>query len=116
MDDFRMTIGELIDELNKYNDDDVVLNVDIEDYGSDRGDYQDFYVGVADDGEGNCTVGSLVSLLWKVQGESFTGYKGGEFLMDSDTVIRHNNYRCVGEQIIGVERCDEGVYLDTKSY
>ena len=98
-----MTIQELIDELWLFKDDAVIKNVDLSDYGSDRGDYSCFYIG-----EGEIkkhTAKEIVEFLYSIDGQIFTGYKGGEFLMTLDTPIRLGGYGCCGSDI-------EGVFID----
>lgn len=110
-----MTIQELIDELWLLKDDAVVKNVDLRDYGSDRGDYSCFYIG---HGEGNApTVGELIEFLYLVDGQTFTGYKGGDFLMTLDTPIRLGMYGCSGYDIEGVFINDnDEVYIAKEEY
>lgn len=98
-----MTIRELIGELWLFKDDVVIKNVDLSDYGSDRGDYSCFYIGEREIKKH--TVGEIVGFLYSIDGQSFTGYKGGEFRMTLDTPIRLGGYGCCGSDI-------EGVFID----
>jgi len=71
-----MNIENFLRCLKTFSDDTIVENADISDFGSDRGDYNDFYIGYGD----NCktTVKEIIDLIEnKVIGEYFTGYKGG---------------------------------------
>ena len=40
-----MTIKELLISLELVNDNTIIKNITLDDFGSDRGDYNDFYIG-----------------------------------------------------------------------
>lgn len=108
-----MTIRELIEELNLFKDEAVIKNIDLRDYGSDRGDYSCFYIGLND--VNKHTVGELRDFLYGVDGQTFTGYKGGDFLMTLDTPIRLGMYGCCGYDIEGMFINEVGeVYIGKK--
>lgn len=95
-----MNIGNFLRCLKTFSDDVIIENADISEFGSDRGDYRDFYIR---DGN-NCrtTVREIIDLIEnEVIGEYFIGYKGGEFTMDESSQIKLGNYGCCGNEIDG---------------
>lgn len=101
-----MTIRELIEELNLFEDEAIIKNIDLSDYGSDRGDYSCFYIGHSNTNKH--TVGELRDFLYGIDGQTFNGYKGGEFTMTLDTPIRLGMYRCCGYDIEGMFINEDG--------
>jgi hypothetical protein len=96
-----MTIGEFIKVLEALPKGMIISNVNLSDYGSDRGDYYNFYLGESTNKETN--VREIIELLkTKVIGKTFTGYKGGDFVMNENTLIKLGAYSCCGSDIDGV--------------
>lgn len=103
-----MTLGELIDRLHEFNDVVTVRvgggpvhlypDCSIRSY---RGVYEDLALGVTL--EHGCCVRQLLDVLEGAVGETFTGYKGGEFVMTRDTRVWLANYGCLdGAPVEGV--------------
>lgn len=103
-----MNIKKLTNVLNMYSRNVVIFGVDLEDYGSERGSYDRFYIGK--NKYSTCTVGELIDFFSdKVIGKTFEGYKGGDFYMDWDTSILLSTYRNVGEFIVDIKNRDDGI-------
>lgn len=92
-----LTIGNMIDELEKCNSQATVKGV-IPDGGSYRGFYDQFYI-ERGDGVG---VAELVRFLNGIVGQVFEGYKGGSYTMDRDSICFVATYGSTGLSIGGV--------------
>ncbi|OHD25272.1 MAG: hypothetical protein A2Y34_03965 [Spirochaetes bacterium GWC1_27_15] len=107
-----MTIGELLDTLSFLPDNMYIQNINLKEFGSDRGDYIDFYVGHYRTGNSHNTVKEFKEFLRdRVIGKEFRGYKGGEFLMDEDSEIRLGCYGESGDHLDGVLVNENGANL-----
>jgi len=94
--------------LEVYPKETTIYGVDLDDFGSERGSYDRFYIGM--NNESSCTVGGLIIFLeTKVIGRVFEGYKGGDFRMDLDTPILISTYGSVGEFIVDIKKVDGGI-------
>lgn len=88
--DNQMTLGELVRELKRHDQDKEIL-FDFAYFRpaggvhSYRGYYEDLAIGYEPGGQ--TKVGEVVKWLEEAEGKSFYGYKGGQYLMDSDTVV-----------------------------
>lgn len=91
-----LTVNEVIQSLEAHHQSASVCGVQC-DGGSYRGSYDNFYI----ESGGRTTVGDLVSFLHSVIGESFDGYKGGSYTMDSDSMCFVASYGECGSAIIG---------------
>lgn len=91
----NMTIGEMLSVL-KRKDQELDVMLDFVHFRPDgchsyRGYYEDLAIGYK--AGGDMKVWQLVKLLDDASGQTFTGYKGGEYSMSSDTpvwVANHN--------------------------
>lgn len=57
--------------------------------------------------DGNVAVAEFIASLDRADGAVFHGYKGGEYRMDSSTLMHSAEYGCCGDAIVGV-RVDGG--------
>ena len=100
----QMTLGELIDEL-RY----LPPSYDI--YLSSPHAYRDYYCDVAF--KPRCvTVRKAYFEAMSADGETFTGYKGGDFTMTSTTPVWSAFEGCSGHAIIGLKVDDENECID----
>lgn len=75
-----------------------------------RGDYSHLSIGYSLKGE-ITTVAELLSACESAIGRKFTGYKGGDFLMDEATMMHVDNWgACSKTSIYGVKGDDLGTY------
>lgn len=89
-----MILKDLIEELEKHPKDTIIRNG----FGkpmSYRGDYQQ----LAFEPKKNVTIGSMLQNAKSALGDTFTGYKGGEFEMDEYTDCYLADYGCTGDAI-----------------
>lgn len=71
--------------------------------GSWRGIYAELAIGWTDDDSAGMTVAQFKALLQGAVGETYFGYKGGEYKMDHDTEVHVDNYgRWTSTDIIGI--------------
>lgn len=89
-----MTLGELIEELEKYPSNQVVA-MGFSDPHSYRGDYSN----LAFEPIENTTVGEMLSEAKDALGSRFEGYKGGEFKMTEYTDVYIAYYSHCGEEL-----------------
>ena len=94
----QMTLGRFITELEGLPKDKQIENI-CEPH-SYRGYYSDLSLEKHD---GTRTVGSLLEeLKTNCLGETFTGYKGGDFYMDEHTPIWIAEYGSTGFKLMGI--------------
>lgn len=107
----QMTLIQLIDKLvtiKNVNPDIKVQNFDLHSY---RGYYADLALEVDNE---TLTINDAIKELKDAIDREFTGYKGGEFLMDSNTPLHIANYGSTGEALIDVEVVDNVVKFISK--
>ncbi len=113
---YHLTLGGLVEELRNA-DPSFVVKFDNElGYPSSpesyRGYYSDLSFPPSDD---SITVAELLSFSEKAIGETFEGYKGGDFKMTKDTPLWVSAYgSSSGIAIIGVSQKMDTLYLATK--
>lgn len=101
----QLTLGELIILLSTCNQctpvrfDFGVSAIVPDEIDSYRGNYRDLAIGYSEDAS-DITVAEFSQKLIDVNGTSLTGYKGGSFLMDSNTPVWVANYGCSSNTII----------------
>lgn len=95
----QMTLGKFISELEKLPQDKEIENV------CSPHSYRGYYSDLAlEKGSGTRTVGSLVEQLKnECLGQTFTGYKGGDFYMDEDTPMWIADEGYCGVKIMNIE-------------
>lgn len=83
-----LTLGELLNELDYY-DDEETLNVELTgEWGSYRGYYDQAFIGYRWKGRNYSTVEELKGIIYDALGEgTMYGRKGGEFSVDSNTEV-----------------------------
>lgn len=96
-----MYIIEFLEILKSIPENTIIRNVDLKDYGSDRGNYEDFYLG---EGINQTTTAKDIIAFIEigVLGREFTGYKGGKFLMEEYSEIRLGTHGMSGYHIDGI--------------
>lgn len=107
--DYHLTLGQAIDILTKYNGAAIIRLEDGKGLGrphSFRGYYSDLALEPKDTPG---TVAELLSDLTAVHNRELTGYKGGEYLMDSDTPLWVAFYGTSSDiAITGLDLADAG--------
>ena len=111
-----MTLGRLIDQLTDMPQDEPIYF----DFGrlrpgglmSYRGLYERLALGF--DGENEVKVSDLLAECRTAIGKTFTGYKGGDYVMDRDTLVHVANYGNTSEtQIVRISRGRFCVLIET---
>lgn len=62
----------------------------------------DYTTGVAEITVGAATAGELAAALYLADSETFEGYKGGQYMMDHNTLVHAANYGDTGLQVVDV--------------
>ncbi len=84
-----MRLKEVIAILEKYPQDKVCK------YGFGEADsYRGFYERIAFEPKSFVTVGQMLTEAKKAVGVTFNGYKGGEYVMDGETLVHIAPYGC----------------------
>ena len=115
--DYHMSLGELIDFLknNCEGDQKVVLDYDsklgVSTPHSYRGYYSDLAIEPTEEG---LKAGALLDELYAVLDTELTGYKGGEFLMDSSVPVWVSYYGNLGRALMSAVVFEDSVILVTK--
>jgi len=113
----QMTLGELIAALRRKDSDARVtfgfggyVPCGIDSY---RGYYED--LAIKYEQKYGITVAEVLKMLEGAIGDVFTGYKGGEYLMNDDTAVWVANYGCShGVAIVDVVEKNHVVWLKTE--
>ena len=111
------TLGDLIDELEKYPRNWEVLIEPFHlvplSFDSYRGYYHDLCLTYSTRKENlgeKMSVGKLLDMCNEANGKEFCGYKGGDFLMNRETPIWVSDYDySTGMAISKVEKCFDGL-------
>lgn len=113
---YHLTLGEAIKQLRAlhpghrvtFDYDERITPGDAESY---RGYYEDLAL---EPSESPVDVSSFLSVLESALGETFMGYKGGDYVMDEDTPLWAAKYGSCGRAITGLRLEGRGVVLETK--
>lgn len=89
-----MILKELIEKLEKYPKDKVV-RMGFDSPHSYRGSYDE----LAFEPCPNTTVGQMLEYAKSAIGQTYEGYKGGQYLMDEYTTVNIAEYGSCGEEI-----------------
>ena len=116
-----MTIGEVIDALEKAKPDAVVFfsfgGCDPTTIDSWRGIYSEAALGFKDGGRGGESVkveALLAELRKAIDGRTYTGWKGGDFTYSRSTPLHIDNPGCyTSTELFRIENDDWAVYLHT---
>lgn len=105
--DSPITLGELIDKLSVCNQDASVYFDFLQSSPTTLDSYRGYYDQLAlgwDSSSDAPTVASLIDNLCSAIGATFTGWKGGEFVMDRNTQVWCDNPgRCTGTAIVDID-------------
>jgi hypothetical protein len=110
-----MRLGDMIDALSGVKPD-AIVEFDFGGFqptgiASYRGYYSDLALSFGEDG---MSAGDLQTELIKADGSTFTGYKGGDYVMDRRTPVWVANYgRCHGVAVASVDDQDWRVIIRT---
>lgn len=109
---YHLTLGELIEALEEADDSLIVEFASCQPPGklhSYRGYYEDLAFST---GSKPVTVSDVLESAREANGETFTGYKGGEYEMDEDTPLWWSEFGSSnGPPLIDIEVEDDRVLL-----
>jgi len=93
----QLTLGQLIEKLEKLDGRKEIVGIG---YAmSYRGYYSDL---AFEPGDEVRTVGDLLGDCTSALGSTFTGYKGGDYVMDEHTPLWISAYGCCGDKLMGL--------------
>lgn len=102
-----MTLGDLIAELERFPSD-MEVGVPMG-FGSWRGVYSELTIHPDFTDAETQTVGELLTLAREAVGGTFTGYKGGEFVMKATTQVWADGYgSSAGRRPVGLRSSKDG--------
>ena len=118
--DYHVTLGEAIDIATKISQENDTYPVNFEDGSSPSGtnSYRGYYEDLAIEFNSfRTSIGEFKKMLNDALNEEFTGYKGGEYIMNEDTPLWKSNYgNASGDAIIKIALNDYGgVIIYTKN-
>lgn len=108
--DYHLNLGELIAILGSLDDDTVVV-FDHGGYPDEFDSYRGYYSDLSISSSGNKSLSTAKGLLEKcgqALGSTFTGYKGGDFFMESSTPLWSSQYGDTGKAIVGINTNEDG--------
>lgn len=111
---YHLTLGALIGELENSAGSDLVRFDDGSYVGREdsyRGYYEDLAFSASKDPS---SVSEMLSRCRGALGQSYEGYKGGEYRMTEETPLWRGEYGCCGPAIVDVRREDGVLVLVTK--
>lgn len=114
-----LTIGEMLDKLNQFEDDQTItfsngLFFD-GNFGSYRGYYKDLYIGCDSENRGLNKVGKLKEALNDALRIGFmVGYKGGEYPINEDTLVWLADYGDTGDMIVDIQKINDEIFVIIK--
>lgn len=84
-----MIIRDFLKTLNYLSENLIIKNIDLSDYGSYKGGYEDFYIGSNYNNNSKITVKEIKEFFnEKVIGKTFWDYKGGDFLINEYITLK----------------------------
>ena len=112
--DYHLTLGKLIKML-ELADKNVLVAFSDGSYPNEEMSYRGYYSDLAFDSKPEpTTAGELLAICKKALNAEYTGYKGGEFLMDEKTPLWKSEYGTCGEAIVGFDTKDDKLVLVCK--
>ena len=115
--DYHLTLGGLIEALEKFSPDVVVVCGDVPtDHPGDAMSYRGYYSDLAFEPVNTpVTCGELLQECKRVAGETLQGYKGGDFLMGADTPLWIAEYGgSGGRAVVGISASEGRAVLAIK--
>ena len=115
----NLTLGALLEKLSNFEDyKEVILSTGDflkNSYDSYRGYYEDISIEPSTENEDNMTVGKLEELVNRALSDgTMYGYKGGDFDIESSTLVWVAFYGCTGQMLVDLQEIDGKVVAITK--
>jgi hypothetical protein len=111
---YHLTLGSLITELEKLEYD---CPVEFSDGGSPREphSYRGYYSDLSFANGAAISAKELLAICRGSLGQTYEGYKGGDFVMGPETPLWRAPYGCCGDAIISFTATPEKVVLGTRN-
>lgn len=113
---YHVTLGELIDDLRQADSDMVVYIDDSKFSPGKEMSYRGYYSDLAFDASSTAKrVSELLDQTERALDSTYTGYKGGEYVMGQDTPLWISGYgRASGNAVVSIQADGDHVSLITK--
>lgn len=113
---YQMTLGKMIDALTKFDQSALVVFGGADDGAPGSEDsYRGYYSDLSFDASGkNVTVSDFKKSCEAALGQTYQGYKGGDYKMGADTPLWCASYGCCGNAIMNVSENDGKIVLVTR--
>ncbi len=111
---YHVTLGELIEFVDKLP---LLTIIKIDDGGSpsDPHSYRGYYSDLSFQALGEkINAEKFAKILKGANGNTFEGYKGGDYIMEENTPLWIASYGCTGKAIVAVNEADGELTLITK--
>lgn len=107
---YHVTLGAAIETLKGVAPDVEVVTEDGSGVGRPRS-YRGYYSDLSLEEVQASTAGGLLKELQAALGNTFEGYKGGDFTMAEDTPLWLAPYGCTGPAIVGMDKQDGKIII-----
>ena len=113
---YHVTLGRLIEELEKLNNEGWDRPVVFAHGGSPRSphSYRGYYSDLSFESGGEIMAKELAAICRDALGRTFEGYKGGDYVMSKETPLWAAPYGCCGLAIVSIIVTADKVILGTK--
>lgn len=113
--EYHLTLGDFIEKLKAVKNKNKLIKTDLGDGIGNCMSYRGHYADLSfEPSEKICTVEEILPKAEKALGNTYEGYKGGDFTMGEDTPLWSAYYGDTGRAIIGFVETDDSVVLITK--
>lgn len=113
--DYHLTLGALIRKLEAIEDKSLPVAYLDGGYPDEANSYRGYYSDLSFDRTNEAvSVEKFLATAKAALGETFTGYKGGEFKMHDKTPLWCAEYGCCGPAIVDLQETPAGIFLVTK--
>ena len=102
----QMTLGGMIERLSQLDPDMQIDGL------AEPHSYRGYYVDLAFETSDAMPVSEMLSMANDCMGETFEGYKGGDFTMGRTTPVWIADYGCCGLRLMGIN--DDGTFVTAK--
>jgi hypothetical protein len=111
---YHLNLGDLISDLDDYPEN-ALVEFDTGGYPCEPHSYRGYYSDLAfESGNEPLTASALLKVAKKCLGKTFTGYKGGNYVMAEDTPLWKAFEGCTGKAIVDMQFVDGKMILHTK--
>ena len=112
---YHLTLGDFIKKLKAVKNKNKTIKTDMYDGIGECMSYRGYYADLSfEPTDKICTVEEVLPKAEAALGNTYEGYKGGDFTMGEDTPLWIAHYSDTGRAVIGFVETDDSVLLVTK--